>query len=157
MKINSRGLKNQRISLDEKIGIASQYASLVKPRGGWLRAIRTSLGMTSTQLAKRLGIAQPNVLALETRETKGKITLEMLERAAQAMGCELRYVVVPRVRLETMVDEQAEKVARSMLHKTSHMMRLEAQSVEAPEMQAHVDELKAELKNSRISKIWEKS
>ena len=44
-----------RKNLDRKLAFLREQ-SLPRPRGGWIRAIRDSLGMTSRQLAKRMGL-----------------------------------------------------------------------------------------------------
>ena len=51
------------------------------PPQGWLKTIRDFLGMTSSQLAKRIGVSQPRVFAMEKNE-KNIIppTIEMVER-----------------------------------------------------------------------------
>ena len=41
------------------------------PVRGWIKAIREALGMSTAQLAKRLGVKQPSVVALERSEAKG--------------------------------------------------------------------------------------
>ena len=51
--------------------------------------------MTTKQLADRMGIAQPNIMAIEDREVKQTISLETLEKAARAMDCKLIYAIVP--------------------------------------------------------------
>lgn len=97
------------------------------PRTGWLRAIRHALGMSSSQFAKRLDISQPRVLKLEKAEIDGSVTLASLRKAAEAMGCEFVYAIVPREPLETMVRKQADRVARSELKSVGHSMALEKQ------------------------------
>ena len=101
--------------------------SLTAPRSGWIRAIRQSLGMTTTQFAHRMGISQPSVLETETRERDGGITLNALRKAAKAMDCELRYVLVPRTSLALARRTQAEAVAKRRLESVAHSMSLEKQ------------------------------
>ncbi|HZZ37352.1 MAG TPA: helix-turn-helix domain-containing protein, partial [Caulobacteraceae bacterium] len=54
----------------------------VRPPKGWLRAVRDALGMTTKQLARRLGVSQPRVVALEKGEVDESVTLTSLRRAA---------------------------------------------------------------------------
>ena len=63
--------------------------------------------MTSGQLAKRLGVQQPRVIELERGEVSGNITVRSLERAAEALGCELVYVLVPEKPLANTIREKA--------------------------------------------------
>jgi len=60
-----------------------------------------SLGMSSEQLATRLGIKQPSVVALEQSEAKGTIELATLRARRQALDCMLVYALVPNKPLET--------------------------------------------------------
>ena len=70
------------------------------PASGWIKSIRGYLGLTTKQLADRMGIAQPNVMAIEDRELRKAITLETLEKAALAMDCKLIYAIVPNDTLQ---------------------------------------------------------
>ena len=155
MKKSPKSMKLQRKSIDIKIGNIVNYQHVITPKGGWLRTIRESIGMTTAQLASRMGVSQPNIMALQEREVTGKVTLELLEKAARAMGCEFRYAFVPVQSLEAIVDTQAKRAAKKMLDKTNHMMKLEQQGVEKEENEHHLQELISELKEKRISKIWE--
>lgn len=59
-----------------------------------IRARRDALGVSATQLAYRLGVAQSTVVRLEQSERKQTISLASLRRAAKELGCELRYEFV---------------------------------------------------------------
>ena len=109
------------------------------PPKGWVRAIRDALGMSTRDLADRLGTAQPSVVALEASERAGTVGLETLERAAAAMGCELIYAIRPRggVLLEQLVRERAGVVALRDFGPVAHTMALEGQPVLFPEMVTH--------------------
>lgn len=104
-------------------------ARLGRPTLGWIRTIREALQMPQRELARRLGVSQPSVQALERREVSGSITLETLERAADALGCDLVYAMVPRRSLEDVLHEQAEKVARIHWRAVEQTMALEDQPV----------------------------
>ncbi len=75
-----------------------------RPSRGWLKAIREALGMTTAQLGQRLGVVQSRVVAIEQAEAKGTVTLNSLEKAAQALDCRLVYALVPRQSLEDAVE-----------------------------------------------------
>lgn len=66
-----------------------------KPEMGWIKSIRIALGITTKQLAEKMGIAQPNIIAIEERELLRTISLETLDKAARAMNCKLIYAIVP--------------------------------------------------------------
>jgi hypothetical protein len=52
---------------------------------------------------------------MERAEREGSLRLGTLRNAAAAMNCDLHYVLVPRVPLDTMVRHQAEFQARCQL------------------------------------------
>jgi DNA-binding Xre family transcriptional regulator len=66
-----------------------------RPPRGWVRAIREALGMTTAELGQRMGLTQSRVSQIERSEELGSIRLDTLERAAQALNCQVRYVFVP--------------------------------------------------------------
>src|SRR5580700_12114578 len=96
-----------RARLDERfreIGPAKRYTPPVR---GWIKAIREALGMTTAQLAEKLGIKQPSLIDLEKSEAKGTIELATLRRAAEVLDCALVYALVPNKPLETMIRYRA--------------------------------------------------
>jgi predicted DNA-binding mobile mystery protein A len=110
----------------------ANYRSLVRerrPSRGWIRAIRQALGMTTAQLAKRMAVPQPRVIELERGEAEGKITVQSLERAAEALGCRFVYVLVPIQPLTKTINERAAQLADRQLESVEQTMRLEAQEV----------------------------
>src|ERR1700730_5919753 len=81
--------------LDQRFKVLRPLAWNPRPSKGWIRAIRDALGMTSAQLAHRLGVSQPRIIELEKSEASGTVTLNTLQRAAEALGCRLVYALVP--------------------------------------------------------------
>jgi predicted DNA-binding mobile mystery protein A len=65
-------------------------------REGWLREIRTAVGIPTPELAKRLGINRSEIFHAEDREEAKTISLATLERQAEAMECRLVYAVIPK-------------------------------------------------------------
>lgn len=100
-----------------------------RPSRGWIRAIRDALGMTSAQLAKRIGVTQPRIIEMEKAEVHGNISLHSLERAAEAMGCRLVYALVPMEPLTETLQQRADAIAIKQLAAVDQTMRLEAQGV----------------------------
>ncbi len=128
-----------RRQLDKRLNLLDSSEAFSRPPRGWIKAIRESLGMTTAQLGRRLGVSQPRAVAIENAETKGSITLDSLERAAHALDCRLVYTLVPRKPLEDLVKERASLLAKKRLKSTSHSMALEAQELDAAdESQQHI-------------------
>lgn len=130
-----------------EIGPTSRFATPVR---GWIRAIRDGLGMSSAQLAKRLGVKQPSVVALEQSEAKGTIELATLRRAAEALDCALVYALVPNKPLETIVRDRARALARRRLTPVEHSMLLENQAVSGKDSEAMLDEFVRETNPGRL-------
>lgn len=119
-----------RRHLDARVSKQTPVEKLTRPPRGWIKAIREALGMSTAQLARRMGISQPGVVTLEQSEASGTVKLETLQRAAEALNCRLVYALVPEGSLETMVRERARKIAMRHLGTVEHTMKLENQGVE---------------------------
>lgn len=121
-----------RRSLDRRLNTLRDFAQqATPPRGGWLRAIRQALGMSTTDLAARLGVNQTTAARIEANERSGRVQLDTLARAADALGCDLVYALIPREPLETSVDNRAREVAVKQVSAVDHSMALEDQRVSA--------------------------
>ncbi len=144
----------QRKQLDEKVAKAAKVRPEVPP-GGWVRAIAEALGMSTRQLATRIGIAQPSLMGLVKGEEEGTISLKTLRKAADALGCELSYVLIPRSgSLEKVVREQAERTAKKMVAQTSHSMELEEQGIPEQDKNAQARELAEKLVRELPKSLW---
>src|SRR6266853_3261777 len=117
MKTNRKNLLNQRQLVEKKIRQWTDLRGDSVPRSGWIKAVRGALGMNTRQLADRVGVEQSNITRLEEREPSGKVTLERLAKAADAMDCKLIYAIVPNDRysdLEAIIDERARDLAQQL-------------------------------------------
>ncbi|WP_341727076.1 mobile mystery protein A [Pseudoxanthomonas putridarboris] len=108
------------------------------PSGGWIGAIREALGMSVQDFADRLGVTRATAAKLEANERRRTIQLDSLQRAADALGCDLIYALVPREPLQDMVTERRMAVLKSMRRRTQQNMRLEAQEVDDPQQEEHL-------------------
>lgn len=155
MKAETRILARKQ--LDKRLSTLENPDALARPPRGWLKAIRESLGMTTTQLAKRLHVSQPRIINIEKSEVNGSITLDTLERAAHALNCRLVYTLVPKISLEEMFAEQVKKLALKQLKRTSHSMQLEAQGVLKEEEEEMLKVMLKKYLEKAGSEIWEES
>lgn len=141
-----------RARLDERfkeMGPAKQFAPPVR---GWIKAIREALGMSTAQLARRLGVRQPSVIAIEQSEAKGTIELATLRRIAEALDCTLVYALVPNKPLDDTVRERARLFARRRREPVEHSMTLEDQKVARKETEALIDQI---VRETHPRKFWE--
>ena len=142
--------------LDRKLPTLRNAATvLARSQGatGWIKALRESLGLTSSAFARRLGIAQQNVAKLENGERAGTVTLASLRRAAEALDADFVYAIVPRKKLRDVICARAREVARQRVESVAHSMRLEAQGLSASEIEEQIDELARDLER-RPRELW---
>jgi len=130
-----------RSQLDKRFKELRPVKRYNSPVRGWIKAVREALGMTTAQLAKRLGVKQPSVVAIEQSEAKGTIEMATLRRVAEALDCTLVYALVPNKPLESTVRERARAFVRRRRAPVEHSMLLEHQKVEPKHNEARVDEI----------------
>ena len=141
--------------LDDRVGKLREIRGVFQTRTGWIKTLRTALGMSGAQLGRRLGVSQPAVSQLEKAEMEGTISVENLRRAASALECDLLYALVPRHSLQTTLVQQAHKAAAKMASRVSHSMDLEQQLVSDNETASQVQDLANELVANRSRLIWD--
>jgi predicted DNA-binding mobile mystery protein A len=127
-----------RQRLDARLSKLKPAEDLRPPPKGWLRAIRTSLGMSASQLARRMKIRPQSLEDIEKSEALGKIQLQTLRRVASELDCTLVYAIVPNSSLEEMVRGRARKIALRDLGRVSHTMKLEAQEITDADLESRV-------------------
>lgn len=144
----------QRKQLDSRVHREAPVGSLETPPSGWIQTIRTALGMTQAQLARRLGMRAASVSALEKREATGAATVASLRKAAEALDCDLRIAFVPRLGLQRAVEDQARRKASEERNRIVHSMRLEAQDTGVAPSLAEAVDAESWL-TSRGREIWD--
>ena len=119
------------------------------PRSGWIRAIRDALGMSTRELAARVGLSQQRISQIEENERDRSLTLGTLDRIANGLGCRVEYVLVPYQPLDDIVWERARKKAAAEVAQVDHTMALEDQRPEAESTRQRVDEVAKRLVDKR--------
>ncbi len=137
-------------ALDKKFSQIENHHLLDSPSQGWIRTIRESLGMTSSQLAERLGVSQARVVQLEKNEANLK--LSTLKKVAGALGCTFTYALIPPKPIAQIIDEQAEKKAHIIMTEVNINMALENQAVETKDL---IEDTKREILEKHLSSIWD--
>lgn len=152
MKPNFSDLKLQQ--LDAALARWRSADLPSRPSSGWLKAIREVLGMPAAQLAKRLDVVASTVSRLETSEADDTISLATLRRAAEALGCELRYALVPKQSLAGTLESRATALARQRMATVSHTMALEAQATSKNAVAQQTRSLAANLLQGSRRELW---
>jgi predicted DNA-binding mobile mystery protein A len=125
-----------------------------RPPSGWIKAIREGLGMPAVYLAKRLGVVQSSVHRLETSEADDTISLGSLRRAAEALGCELQYALVPKKTIAQTLEEQANRVARERMATIVHTMTLEVQATSSESVDTQIKEMAQSILQGSRRELW---
>ncbi len=150
--MENRIMAAARQELDKQLKPLQPVDRFAPPLGGWIKTIRSALGMSMAQLAQRVGVHQPQIAWFEKSETAGTIQLNSLERLAHAMDCQVVYALVPNRSLEKIVHDQAESKAKKTVATVDQTMLLENQrTTEAERKSLESDHAKA-LVDSRA--LW---
>lgn len=144
----------KRLQLNKLDKHLSEVSVPNPPNGGWLRAIRSGLGMSMQQAASRIGVSKQSIARLEYNEIHDAITLKSLRKAAEALDCHVVYALVPNADgLQGIVRQQALRKATDMVISVDHTMRLEAQGVD--NMEDKINEIADDLAKNPNSRLWE--
>ncbi len=133
---------------------ARRVADLSVPPEGWLRTMRSALGMSGAQLARRLGLSRAQVSQAEKNELASVITLKTLQRLAEGMGCRVVYAIVPENTAGDLVAKRARERAKQLIRKTSAHMALEQQSLNEELLSFELERLERELTQEMPSDLW---
>jgi len=102
-----------------------------RPTTGWLASIREALGLTLEEIGRRIHASRQAVQQFEKAEADDRITLAALRRVAEAIGCELKYALVPKPGSFTELAERPTRDrAKRDVERVMHSMLLEDQKPE---------------------------
>lgn len=126
------------------------------PSGGWVRAIREALGMSLAAFTRRLGLASASTAhQIEASEAKGTISIHRLRAAADALGCDLAVVLIPRQPLSQLMQDRARQVVAARMRRVGHSMKMEEQGVADASFEAMVEEAANELLRREGARLWD--
>lgn len=123
--------KNLRLKqLDRALEPYRTAREVPRPSKGWIRSIRQALGVSSGELARRLGTSRQLPLQFEKGEAEDRITLKSLRVVANALDCDLVYALVPRAgSIWELIENRARAEAKDRVLGIEHSMALENQAV----------------------------
>jgi len=140
-KVSNEVSARSRKLLDGHFDEWQQLRALPRPPRGWIRAVRGALGMSAAVLAGRMGTTASAVTRLEQSEAANRIRVDTLRRAADALGCDLVYLLVPRRPLAAVVRDRARELAHYQIVAVEQTMLLEDQATgRAKEMEDQLTE-----------------
>ncbi|MEI7812355.1 MAG: mobile mystery protein A [Ignavibacteria bacterium] len=145
-----------REQLDRKLEKLDILLNLEIPSKGWIHSIRTGLGMSLVQLAKRLKKTSVSVKEIEQREEDKGITLKKLIEVAESLDCRFVYGFIPKEgSLEKMVEKRSFEVAKEIVLRTSHNMKLEDQENSEQRIKKAIKDRAENIKNELPKYLWE--
>lgn len=151
MSINKIVAQQYREKINQAI---RQVSDLSMPPEGWLRTVRNALGMSGTQLAKRLGVTKARVSRAERDELTGSVTLKSMKSMAEAMNCRFVYAVLPDQEIERLIQKRAVQKARERIEAASVHMALEAQALDDELVSFEVERIASEIREKMPSDLW---
>ena len=119
-----------------------------------IRIIRNALGMTQTQLAKRIKSHQRAVNRIE----KGEIstTIKTLEKVAEQLNCDLKVLLVPRSPIIDFLEDKALRIAMSIIRLSVSSSALEYQKPSSKIIRDEIEQFKEGILKKNRSILWEK-
>lgn len=128
---------------------------IIRPKEGWIRTLRKGLGMSSPQLARRLGISKSQASQMERMEVEDRITLKQLRRVADSLECDLMYALVPRKPVGSMIRDRAMDKAKKLVARTDIQMKLEAQQLTNEQLKTQIEMEADRLVREMPRNLWE--
>jgi predicted DNA-binding mobile mystery protein A len=126
------------------------------PPTGWIKAIRTALGMSMQQLGNKLSISKQGILDIERREKEGSITIKSLKEIGRVLDMQLVYGFVPNDgSLDALIEKRATELATKIVMRTSNTMKLEDQGNSNQRIEKAITERTAEIKNKMPKILWD--
>ena len=142
--------------LDRKMADYATLKQVTIPPTGWIKAIRTTLGMSMQQLGNKLSVSKQGVSDMENREKDGSITIKALKEIARALDMQLVYGFVPNDgSLDTLVEKRAMELATEIVLRTSNTMKLEDQGNSNARIEKAIKERAEEIKNEMPKMLWD--
>jgi len=116
--------------------------------------IRSALGMTQTQLAKRIQSQQRAIGRIEKCEISP--TIKTLEKVADQLNCELKVLLVPRKPIIDFLHKKAMRFAMSIIRLSASSSTLEYQKPSPKMVREEMQEMKEIILKKNRSILWEK-
>lgn len=152
-------MKKKKLQIEQlsyKLKSYDAADKVVRPSIGWVKTIRTSIGMSLEQLGEKLGFTKQSAQNLEKREGDGSITIKALEDAARVLEMKLVYGLVPiDGSLEKMIEKKARNLATEIVMRTSGNMKLEDQENSPERIRKAIEERTKEIMEEMPKKLWD--
>jgi predicted DNA-binding mobile mystery protein A len=152
--MGKKSLQLQQLN-SKMLGFASLKQVAIPPTG-WIKAIRTAIGMSMQQLGNKLNVSKQGILDIEKREKDGAITIKSLKEIARALDMQLVYGFVPNDgSLDALIEKRATELATKIVLRTSNTMKLEDQGNTNKRIEKAIKERAEEINNEMPKILWD--
>lgn len=152
--MGNKSLQLQQLN-SKMLGFAS-LKQVALPPTGWIKAIRTAIGMSMQQLGNKLSVSKQGIMDIEKREKDGSITIKSLREIARAMDMQLVYGFVPNDgSLDALIEKRATELATQIVMRTANTMKLEDQANSKKRIETAIRERAAAIKNEMPKILWD--
>lgn len=153
-KMGKKSLQLQQLN-SKMLGFA-YLKQVAMPPTGWIKAIRTAMGMSMQQLGNKLNVSKQGVMDIEKREKEGSITIKSLREVARVMDMQFVYGFVPNAgSLEALIEKRATALATEIVMRTANTMKLEDQSNSKKRIEAAIQERAVAIQNEMPKILWD--
>ena len=132
-----------------------EIGGIKTPNSGWIRELRKFLGISAKALAHLVGVDPSTILRFEQSEKNRSITLKTLDKLADAMNCDVAYILIPRKPISNILFDRAMRVAQKDIMRIDRTMSLEDQKIPTREQQQQIKDLAEQLIANGDKRIWE--
>jgi len=152
--MGKKSLQLQQLN-SKMLGFAS-LKQVAMPPTGWIKAIRTAIGMSMQQLGNKLNVSKQGIMDIEKREKDGSITIKSLREIARAMDMQLVYGFVPNDgSLDALIEKRATELATQIVMRTANTMKLEDQANSKKRIESAIRERATAIKNEMPKILWD--
>ncbi|MCX6178001.1 MAG: mobile mystery protein A [Chlorobiales bacterium] len=152
--MNIKSLQLQQ--LNNKMLAFASLKEVAIPPSGWVKAIRTALGISMLQLGKKLSITKQAVHDIERREKEGSITIKSMIELGRALDMRFVYGFVPNDgSLDALIEKKATELASIIVLRSSNTMKLEDQGNSELRIMMAIKERAAVLKKEMPKILWD--
>jgi predicted DNA-binding mobile mystery protein A len=152
--MGKKSLQLQQLN-SKMLGFAS-LKQVAMPPIGWIKAIRTAIGMSMQQLGNKLNVSKQGIMDIEKREQDGSVTIKSLREIARAMDMQLVYGFVPNDgSLDALIEKRATELATQIVMRTANTMKLEDQANSKKRIETAIRERAVAIKNEMPKILWD--
>ncbi len=155
MKTEKQKLMIEQLDKKFKL-IQSVSKSMAVPSNGWINTLRKTLNMSLKQLGNKLKVTSQNINQYEQREKDYSISLQKLRDVAEALDMNFIYAFFPKEgSLEKIIEKRAYEVAKEIVMRTSHTMKLEDQENTEERLQKAIEDRAEKIKQELPKYLWD--